>query len=310
MGDILRRVLNKWLEERRKHPRRNDMVDQRISDSIKKIVDELMQKLNNHTDNIAKNYCQSDPEGIITIIDYHKPLCKALMRTFMYMNGLKLVDKGTKKKIEVEEDTEEKSFLKCIVGTTVMLKMLKKYCWFKDYVEYALRITEARGDAAGIESTYNKCSGMDFDQLKIGNILVGETVAKLIKGKDSEIADYGNLQNIIGPWCRSGHHSKVKRKVPRKLEEKEKEWMSESEMKDIVENKQYVPTDKVGTVLEKLGEKMKKKKTPYECPGSTTTEDGSDDKEDRKYLFLTLKYSSNEYGVSVILFIPSVNGIL
>ncbi|ANQ07341.1 SICA antigen [Plasmodium coatneyi] len=275
MATILGRILNKWLEDRRKH--NSVSVDQRISNNVQRIVGELMRRLNDNADEISKRYCAQDPTDEIEIENNHKPICKALMRTFFYMNGLK-VREG--RKIEFEEDTEEESFLKCIVGTTVMLRMLKKYCWFKDYLEYALRIAGGRSEAQGATNNYGICGGMNFDQLKIGNILVGEAVAKLVEGRDSQIADYVNLKGRAGEWCRGKQFGKVKRKVPRKSEEKEKEWMSESEMKNIVENKQYVPAGNVDTVLDKIEKKIKKKKTPYECPGSTTTKDGSDDKED------------------------------
>ncbi|ANQ07398.1 hypothetical protein PCOAH_00016000 [Plasmodium coatneyi] len=257
MTDIVGRLLNKWLGERRKHKGRNDMVDKRISESIGRIVDELMQRLRNHEDAVAKDYCAQDLSGEIKIEQYHKPLCKALMRTFMYMNGLK-VREG--RKIEIEEDTEEESFLKCIVGTTVMLKMLKKYCWFEDYMQYALRITEARKEATGSESNYNKCSGMNFNQLKIGNILVGNTVAKLVEGKESGIADYQNLERFRDGWCRHGRQSKVERKDGKKQEDEGKKWLDEEKMKElekIVEDKGQKEEGKLGKVLEEMEKKRK-----------------------------------------------------
>ncbi|ANQ06736.1 SICA antigen [Plasmodium coatneyi] len=268
MTDIVGRLLNKWLGERRKHKSVN--VDQRISDNIQRIVKELMKKLNDGTDEISKRYCESDIEGIITIIPYHKPLCKALMRTFLYMNGLKV---GKRRKIEVEDDTEEQSFLKCIVGTTVMLKMLKKYCWFEDYMQYALRITKGRVEAQGRESNYGICGGMDFDQLKIGSTLIGENVAKLIKGKDSEIADYGNLQNMIGPWCEQ-EGWKVK-EIPGKGKggHKKKEWMEKGKMEElekIVEDKGKKEEGKLDKVLEEMEKKRKSLREKDPCYQNTT----------------------------------------
>ncbi|ANQ06483.1 SICA antigen [Plasmodium coatneyi] len=252
MGDPFTDFLVKWIERRGIW---DDEGFKKIWDDLRGMSEKLINALSKE-DEIIKEFCENDLEDEIQIEDNHKSMCKNLMKIFYFMQGLRTEGMDGVKGNEEEE--KEKAFMRCIVGSVAMFKVFKKYCWFEDYLDYALRVTEPQRAALGVPDSYGKCAWMNFEEVRIGTKLIGERVAQWIEEKESVVAGYGNLSKTNNaPWCMNSRVTKEKKKNKEKGENRAQEWTEGKEMKEVqevVENGTYITGESQKNLFLKIKE--------------------------------------------------------
>ncbi|ANQ08911.1 Uncharacterized protein PCOAH_00035970 [Plasmodium coatneyi] len=226
-------------------------MNDKVWEELRTIWEELIVELKKSEGNAIKKLCESDPEGEVKIIPWHKPICKTLMKVFLYMNGIKENKKGGWEEGKLEEG---KSSMMCIIGTVAMFKLFNEHCWFKDYMEYAPRRIAKLREEEGINQGYGKCAWLDFDSLKIGTELFGGTIVEWIKKEPPVIAEHGNLEQTKGKdWCRNQKVPKKGRRGKNENREKQ-EWMEKEvvELQGIMKEEKYLSEVMAKVLMEEM----------------------------------------------------------
>ncbi|ANQ07311.1 Uncharacterized protein PCOAH_00019240 [Plasmodium coatneyi] len=249
-------------------------------DDMKKEWGRLRSTITRDTDPEIQRLCAQDTSGKIKIHGPEKGMCKNIMRIYYYMQGLETPTWKIPK--TTSENKEDKSFFRCIVGMMALIKLFGHRACFKKYTDYAHKVSEVARKKAGLADNTKICAGMNFDQLKIGTAFIGETISGWIG--DPNDFPYGDKSNMIhwDWWCNLDQQRAQKKSA----KEDGERWISEEDkkrMQEIVTKNQYIPKDKIGTVLKEMEERIKEiKKKAWDKLGCIGGENGQfeEDEED------------------------------
>ncbi|ANQ07324.1 SICA antigen [Plasmodium coatneyi] len=193
MKDPFTDFLVKWINRRNIYSQADY---EKIWKDIEGIWNELIVELHGNEDEIIKGMCEKDQETDKPITAGKRPLCKALLKTFLYMDG-KGVRDGTVEEMVIEK---ELSFMRCIVGAAGMIKLFGDHCNFGEMKEYAHRAARGMVAGFGVQDNSQICAWMNFDELTIGSQFIGKTIAEWSERDRSKVADHVNLENQRS-WC-------------------------------------------------------------------------------------------------------------
>ncbi|SBO24175.1 SICAvar, type I (fragment) [Plasmodium knowlesi strain H] len=186
MSDRFANVLAEWY---RNAGKTGDAAYEEVEKEMKDMFEELRGRIDNEIDHtgVAKacaqvkmNYGGRGPHN------QEKKICKTLVKTIYWMNGL---DKDGTPKVDHGKpgERELREHLRCIVGYSAMAKILSNKCEVVDIIE---NVQETVGDVIGIGAKGNineKCNSVTYGDLALGSQI---------------------LQKNLGEWVHKGNSAK------------------------------------------------------------------------------------------------------
>ncbi|ANQ05805.1 SICA antigen [Plasmodium coatneyi] len=270
MAEYFAHILRRWFLEGGKYEDGNYWGG--IWADLEKEFNELMERLKTDTTEVAALCSEIDKSKTI-MENVKKEMCKTLIRIKFFMSGIKGKGKAVDGQPEIEQLGEVESYFRCIIGSMTMVKLYKGHCKLDEIAKWIMEPARVSLEARKLIGAHEKCKDLPFSGMKIGANFIGNKVNGWLEKKKNGTQMYGTIMNNTG--CQKGKQEESKKGMVELLGRND-----ESELQEFADSSNNLASDKLEEVLKKVGDRMKKKKTPYECPGSTSTPGGSEDKEE------------------------------
>ncbi|ANQ07622.1 SICA antigen [Plasmodium coatneyi] len=159
-----------------------------------------------------------------------KLVCKQMLKALYFVNRL-----GNRWKNEdgiIEEEAKIREYMRCIIVSIFMYKLLESSCGKRKGVDYAVQVMENLLKSFKGESKENNCMWMKYNDISMGGRVVGRTIRRWL------LADKSMRQELGRIWRTGTCQSQSKLKIEKKQDGVQSEG-------------------KIIELLEKYGEKLK-----------------------------------------------------
>ncbi|CAA9988017.1 SICAvar, type I [Plasmodium knowlesi strain H] len=109
-----------------------------------------------------------------------KLICKTLLKTIYWMNG---IDENGKPEVDGSPPEERylKQHLRCIVGYSAMVEIMKVKCDVKDVMKAVQSAVEEKIKVGGNELLNNKCGPIKLEDMKFSAQILGKTLGEWVR---------------------------------------------------------------------------------------------------------------------------------
>ncbi|ANQ07733.1 SICA antigen [Plasmodium coatneyi] len=241
-----------------------DNIGDHVWKDIEGMFEELIRRLNDDSTE-EKTLCVDIDKEDTTNTTIKKELCKALIRIIYFVSGIK-AGSGIEKGWKGGKDKGADAYLRCVVGKVTTVKLFEDHCRINEVSKYVKQKVEEKLKEYGVQGRYEKCKLVESEGINVGKKFVGEQIdkwAEVIKsstGKIPTIVEYNNCVNDND--VRKGKGAEKNRKREHFLELL---GIKEEELTKLADTTGSLSKDQMNTVLQTLKDKLKKKKTPYQC---------------------------------------------
>ncbi|SBO23640.1 SICAvar, type I (fragment) [Plasmodium knowlesi strain H] len=153
-----------------------------LQDELKKMFEELGKRIES----------PPDPPGVAkacgdVTVKYEaggekqdKKICKTLLKTIYWMNG---IDENGKPEVDGSPPEERylKQHLRCIVGYSAMVEIMKVKCDVKDVMKAVQSAVEEKIKVGGNELLNNKCGPIKLEDMKFSAQILGKTLGEWVR---------------------------------------------------------------------------------------------------------------------------------
>ncbi|ANQ07467.1 SICA antigen [Plasmodium coatneyi] len=141
----------------------------KIWDDLKEIFDDMVGTLWLGSDIIDGLCTGRVTEENKNWTNEDKELCKISVKILLYIDGIKIGIYSNIVAIKGEENNRAvESYLRCIVGRTLLIKWFGGHCSRMKVAETVLKAVEGWTGFSTVQGIHEKCEGLDFKNLNIG----------------------------------------------------------------------------------------------------------------------------------------------
>ncbi|ANQ06603.1 SICA antigen [Plasmodium coatneyi] len=249
----------------------------KIWDDLKKVFNEMVGTLwlgNDIIDGLCtgkvteenKNWTNEDKE-----------LCKISVKILSYIDGIKIGTYANIVRIEGEENKSAvESYLRCIVGRTLLIKWFGGHCSRMKVAGDVLQAVDAwklgSSSSSNAGRNHERCAGLDFKNLNIGGKYLWPQMEEWAKktGKAWQAAEGVKKMNAVkeqGKNCGTGTPKDSESSSTAEDVKNLKELFgveSEDQLKQLVEDEEKLPKTDIKEALELIEQERKKNNDNWE----------------------------------------------
>ncbi|ANQ09496.1 SICA-like antigen [Plasmodium coatneyi] len=124
-----------------------------------------------------------------------KELCRNMLAVMLYTNGL-TQDLKVRKGIEGEDTVT--TYLRCLVGTIVLVELYGTHCRFGRVLPHVSRVVKQKVKDNNLKMTEEMCYNQNLEEAKVGGQLIGATIKEWINERgwksDTKVRNYKAIE--------------------------------------------------------------------------------------------------------------------